>query len=197
MTHAKKILVLPALMLLALLSACGLSPQQLYPEPRLSGQLESVASGQTVAVRVEDHRSDNVIGYRGGVYAETNALTLEGATVFPRLQAEMEVGLRMRGFAIVQQEQAQNDLRLIISEIEYQVAEDRTFASQVSVRLVMAVEVNNGQQIFRGRYTETITRPFATAPTERGNNQLVSEIMSTALERIFADEELLAFLQQR
>src|SRR5690554_686295 len=124
MKQLKLVVLLPALLVFTLLSACGLSPQQLQPEPRLSGQLEKVANGQTVAVAVEDRRESNLVGYRGGIYSQTNALTLEGATVFPRLQAEMEVGLRMRGFEIARREQASNDLRLIISELEYAVADD-------------------------------------------------------------------------
>lgn len=196
MKNVKNSGLLAALLMAGVLTGCGLSPQQLQPEPRLSGQLEQVANGQTVVVSIEDQRESNVLGYRGGMYAETNALTLEGATVFPRLQAEMEVGLRMRGFNIATPEQARNDLRLIISEAEYSVAEDRTFASKVELRLVMTVEVKNGTQIFRGRYTETLSKPFAKAPSDKGNNQLVSEVMSTALERIFADDDLLAFLQK-
>ena len=60
------------------LSGCGLSPQQLYPEPRITGQLERVANGQTVSVAVDDHRTTSVIGHRGGLYAESNTLTVEG-----------------------------------------------------------------------------------------------------------------------
>lgn len=180
--------------LLMALTACGLSPQQLYPEPRISGQLERVASGQTVSVTVDDQRASTVIGYRGGLYADTNALTVEGKTVFPRLQAETEAALRMRGFIPVPQGQAASQLRLSIVELDYAVGEDRTVASKLYLKTVLAVEVSKGGQIYRGRYAANLEKGFVKPPTDAANNRLVSLVMSEALERAFRDEGLMRFM---
>lgn len=176
------------------LSGCGLSPQQLYPEPRITGQLERVANGQTVSVAVDDQRTTSVIGHRGGLYAESNTLTVEGRTTFPRLQAETEAALRMRGFIPVPQGQAGSQLRLSIADLKYSVVEDRTVASKVQLTAVLAVEVHKEGQVYRGRYTANLDKGFVKPPTDSANNRLISWVMSDALERVFKDKGLLQFM---
>lgn len=176
------------------LTACGLSPQQLYPEPRLSGPLERVASGQSITVVVDDQRPKTVVGYRGGLYAETNALTVEGRTVFPRLQAETEAALRMRGFIPVPQGQSNTQFRLSIADLSYAVHEERTVASKVMLTAVLAVEATKNGKTYRARYTANLEKGFVKPPTDAANNRLMSMVMSDALERVFQDQGLTQFL---
>lgn len=178
----------------AALTACGLSPQQVQPEPRLSGQLEQVANGQTFSLRLDDLRESQVIGYRGGIYAETNALQVNGADVFPRLQAETEAGMRMRGFAPVPAGQGQSSMRLSIAELHYEVNKDRTVASKVSLKAVLQVEVQKADQVYRGLYTANLDKGFVKPPTDKANQRLVSWVIGDALERVLHDDGLLQFM---
>ena len=181
-------------LLIFVLSGCGLSPQQLYPEPRISGTLERVASGQSVFVTLDDQRSSSVIGHRGGLYAETNTLTVESSTVFPRLQAETEAALRMRGFIPVSERQSGIEFRFSIADLQYSVMEVRTVASKVGLTAVLTVEVHKAGQIYRGRYTANLDKGFVKPPTDSANNRMISWVMSDALERVFNDGGLMRFM---
>ena len=94
------------------LVGCGLSPQYLTPEPRFSGQLVAVGQGQPVVVRVSDARSNPVIGTRGGLYAQSSAITVNSKAFLPRLQAETDAAVRMLGFTPMQQGAGEGRIRL-------------------------------------------------------------------------------------
>ena len=49
------------------LTGCGLSPQQLNPNPAFTGAIVAVGQGQPVQVRVVDGRPSPVLGTRGGM----------------------------------------------------------------------------------------------------------------------------------
>lgn len=189
--------VMQLLVLLALaagLAACGLSPQQARPEPRLSGTLAPVAQGQQVSVHVSDGRSSPVLGNRGGLYGDSNPLTVEARTVLPRLQAETEAGLRMRGFNIVPQGQAPAMFDLQVTGLTYQVAEGRTVMSEVQLTATYLVRLSKEGRNYEGTYTAKMKKKFVKPPTDAANTRLVSMIMSDALQRVFQDQGISDFL---
>lgn len=143
--------LLAVLALASGLAACGLSPQQARPEPRLSGQLAKVAAGQRVSVHISDGRSSPVLGSRGGLYGDSNALSVEGRTFMPRLQAEVEAGLRMRGFDIQPQGQAPATFDLQVTGLTYAVTEGRTVMSDVQLDGNLSGPVAQGWPQLRGQ----------------------------------------------
>jgi uncharacterized lipoprotein len=80
------------------LAGCGLSPQQLSPQPQFKGAIVAVGQGQPVQVRVVDGRASPVLGTRGGLYPETSTISVAGATIVPKLQAQVEAAVRLMGF---------------------------------------------------------------------------------------------------
>ncbi len=186
--------ILAVVAMLGSLAACGLSPQLASPEPRLSGQLTPVAQGQTVSVHVSDGRSSPVLGSRGGLYEGSNDLSVEGRSFLPRLQAETEAGLRMRGFNIVPQGQAPAVFDLQVTGLTYAVGEGRTVMSEVQLTATYLVRLRKDGRNYEGSYTAKLKKKFVKPPTDRTNDQLVSTIMSDALQRVFDDPGISQFL---
>lgn len=179
-----------------LLSACGLSPQQVYPEPRLSGTLAPVGQGQTVNVQVKDQRTSTVIGTRGGLYDQTNALTVVGKTVLPRLQAETEAGLRMQGFTPVPAGQAASEFTLALVELTYGVAEGRSAFGEAQLSASYRVNLRKAGHSYQGEYTAKLKKGFIKTPSDAANNELVTQVMSDALQRVFQDPGIARFLAE-
>ncbi len=186
--------VLGALAMVAVLAGCGLSPQQAQPEPRLSGQLRAVAQGQRVSVSIGDARTSQVLGYRGGLYEESNALTVQGNSFLPRLQAETEAGLRMRGFNIAPQGQAPATFDLQVTGLTYSVVESRTVMGEVELSATYQVRLRKDGRNYEGSYTAKLGKKFVKPPTDAANNRLVSMVMSDALQRVFQDPGISDFL---
>ncbi|TDQ38928.1 putative lipoprotein [Thiopseudomonas denitrificans] len=186
--------LLAVLALASGLAACGLSPQQARPEPRLSGQLAKVAAGQRVSVHISDGRSSPVLGSRGGLYGDSNALSVEGRTFMPRLQAEVEAGLRMRGFDIQPQGQAPATFDLQVTGLTYAVTEGRTVMSDVQLTATYLVRLRKDGRNYEGSYTAKLKKKFVKPPTDKANDRLVSMVMSDALQRVFEDRGISDFL---
>lgn len=178
------------------LVGCGLSPQYLTPEPRFTGQLRAVGQGQPVVVRVSDARSTQVIGTRGGLYAQSSAITVNSQAFLPRLQAETDAAVRMLGFTPMQQGSGEAQLNLKLVELSYKAVEDGGLIKDAQLHAVYALEVQNGTQRYNGRYAANVTQGYAKAPNEQTNNKLVSKVLSEGLQRVFNDPAIAPLLAQ-
>lgn len=184
------------LFVLAGLSGCGLSPQQARPEPRLSSVLAPVAQGQAVSVRVTDARTSNVLGNRGGLYENSNPVTAEGRAFLPRLQAEVEAGLRMRGFVIQPAGQAAAEFDLQVTELTYQLVDGRTVMGEVELTATYLLHLRKSGRTQKSTHTANLAKKFAKAPSDAANNQLLSTVMSDALDRLFQEPTISEFLMR-
>lgn len=173
------------------LSACGLSPQQVHPEPRLEGRYPVVAQGQQVQLALRDSRPSPVLGNRGGVYAN-NPLTAESQAVLPRLQSEMEAGLRLQGFQPALAASRVLDIQL--SKLSYQVAEGRTAFGEVNLEAVLQVHLRKEGANYRAEYVARLNKGFVKAPSVEANNQLVGQVLADVMQRLFEDQAAMAFL---
>lgn len=178
------------------LVGCGLSPQNLTPEPRFTGQLVAVGQGQPVQVRVMDARTSPIIGTRGGVYAQSNAITVNAQSFLPRLQAETEAAVRLLGFTPVAQRNSGAQLNLQLIELRYKAAEDNAFIKEAQLQAVYALDVQNGARRYNGRYAATLNQGYAKAPNEKTNTALVSQVLSEGLQRVFNDPAIGQLLAQ-
>ncbi len=178
------------------LVGCGLSPQYLTPEPRFNGQLTKVGQGQPVVVRVSDARSTQVIGTRGGLYAQSSAITVNGQSFLPRLQAETDAAVRMLGFTPLQQGNGEAQLSLKLVELSYKTAEGGGVIKEAQLNAVYALEVQNGTRRYNGRYAANLSQGYAKSPNEQTNTQLVSKVLSEGLQRVFNDAAIGQLLAQ-
>ena len=178
------------------LVGCGLSPQYLTPEPRFSGQLVAVGQGQPVVVRVSDARSNPVIGTRGGLYAQSSAITVNSKAFLPRLQAETDAAVRMLGFTPMQQGAGEAQLNLKLVELSYKATDGNGVIKEAQLSAVYALEVQNGTRRYNGRYAANLTQGYAKAPNELTNTKFVSKVLSEGLQRVFNDPAIGQLLAQ-
>lgn len=184
---SRYILMGAAVILTGVLAGCGLSPQNLKPEPRFNGQVAQVGQGQQVNVEVRDARKSPAIGTRGGVYAQSSMISVDSASFLPRLQAETDAAVRMMGFTPVTKNTEAAQLRLTLTELRYTAVEKNPVSKEAQLSAAYTLEAKNGSRRYNGRYAATLTQGYVSAPDEQKNTQWVSEVLSEALKRAFSD----------
>lgn len=185
--------------LLAVLSltlvGCALSPQQLSPQPRLTGPLTPVGQGQPVVVRVTDGRPSPVLGTRGGIYADTSAISVQSQDILPRLQAEAEAAVRLLGFTPSPNAYNAPQLTLTLADLKYQSPKE-TYVTEANISASFRVDVQNSSRRYSGKYGASLNQRFGTAPNQQTNTKLVSDVLSDAMTRAFKDPTIGQVLSQ-
>ena len=185
-------LSLAGLSCLLMLTGCALSPQSIHVNPRVTVQ-ESLKNSldSRVSVTVFDERISPAIGYRGGVY-ESSVITMADNLALA-LRSSVERGLREAGVEVVTGDAPQ--LQVYLDELEYHVPEG-SYVTQVAVRAkIRAVVLSQGRR-FEGTYSADVTERVARAPSERKNQELVDQVLSDVLTRLFNDGEFQGFMAQ-
>ncbi len=179
------------LVVLAGLVACANSPQQLSPVPRLKGSFAATGHGQVVQLQVLDGRSSAVLGTRGGLYPETSTVSVPGTTLLPRLSEQVEKALRLMGFTPASQAgTGAPRMTVTLTELKYQSPKDSLYVTEAAINAVFRLEVEHGGRRYSGRYSASLEQKFGMRPDEEENNQLVSDVLSDALDRLFRDASL-------
>ncbi|MCY1289310.1 hypothetical protein D3C81_1398180 [compost metagenome] len=190
----------PLLGLLAALSltlvGCALSPQQLSPQPKLTGPLTPVGQGQPVVVRVADGRPSPVLGTRGGIYAETSAISVQSQDILPRLQAEAEAAVRLLGFTPSPNAYNAPQLTLTLADLKYQSPKEGVYVTEANISASFRVDVQNSTRRYSGKYGASLNQRFGTAPNQQTNTKLVTDVLSDALTRAFKDPTIGQLLAQ-
>ncbi|MDH4553817.1 hypothetical protein E8F11_01300 [Pseudomonas sp. BN417] len=190
----------PLLGLLAALSltlvGCALSPQQLSPQPKLTGPLTPVGQGQPVVVRVADGRPSPVLGTRGGIYAETSAISVQSQDLLPRLQAEAEAAVRLLGFTPSPNAYNAPQLTLTLADLKYQSPKEGVYVTEATISASFRVDVQNSTRRYSGKYGASLNQRFGTAPNQQTNTKLVTDVLSDALTRAFKDPTIGQLLAQ-
>lgn len=170
------------------MSGCVHSPQQLEPSPELQAdKVQPVGQGQAVVVTVLDQRSSEVLGTRGGVYPETSEVRVSTEKVLPQLQAKVEQAVRLLGFTPVPQGSGMPSLKVVLTELLYQSPKDDVYVTDAQIEAVLEVVAHNQRRNYEGRYRSTLNQSFGMAPDSATNAQLVSDVLSGALNRAFKD----------
>jgi len=169
------------------LVGCAHSPQQLSPQPRLIGSLTPVGQGQPVVVRVVDGRPSPVLGTRGGLYPETSAISVTGQDVLPKLQAQAEAAVRLLGFTPSANAYNAPQLTVTLAELKYQSPKDNLYVTEATIGATFRADVSNGGRRYSGRYGASLDQRFGMAPNQETNTQLVGDVLSDALTRMFKD----------
>ncbi|MDE3735650.1 MULTISPECIES: YajG family lipoprotein [Pseudomonas] len=189
----------PLLGLLAALSltlvGCALSPQQLSPQPKLTGPLTPMGQGQPVVVRVADGRPSPVLGTRGGIYSDTSAISVQSQDILPRLQAEAEAAVRLLGFTPSPNAYNAPQLTLTLADLKYQSPKE-TYVTEANISASFRVDVQNSTRRYSGKYGASLNQRFGTAPNQQTNTKLVSDVLSDALTRAFKDPTIGQVLSQ-
>ncbi|KQQ50799.1 hypothetical protein ASF84_21265 [Pseudomonas sp. Leaf127] len=177
------------------LVGCAHSPQQLSPQPRLTAQLAPVGHGQPVVVRVVDGRPGPTLGTRGGLYPETSAISVNGADLLPKLQAQAEAAVRLLGFTPSQGGNAPQ-LTVTLAELRYQSPKEGMYVTEATISSTFRADVRNNGRTYSGRYAASLDQRFGMAPNQETNTKLVGDVLSDALTRVFQDQTVATTLAQ-
>ncbi|AZC20669.1 MULTISPECIES: YajG family lipoprotein [Pseudomonas] len=172
------------------LAGCAHSPQQLTPEPKLTSQLAPVGHGQPVVVRVVDGRSSPVLGTRGGLYPETSSITVQGAQILPKLQAQAEAAVRLLGFTPTTGGSNAPQLTVTLAELKYQSPKEGMYVTEATIGATFRSDVQNANRRYSGRYGASLDQRFGMAPNQDTNTKLVGDVLSDALTRLFKDPSI-------
>lgn len=178
------------------LTGCALSPQQLDPNPKLTGTINPVGQGQPVVVRVVDGRSSPALGTRGGLYPETSSIIVPADKLLPKLQAQTEAAVRLLGFTPSANAYNSPQLTLTLAELKYQSPKEGLYVTEANIGATLRVDVQNGGRRYNGRYGASLNQRFGMAPNEQTNTKLVSDVLSDALSRVFRDQNIGQLLAQ-
>ncbi|HUH38235.1 MAG TPA: YajG family lipoprotein [Spongiibacteraceae bacterium] len=180
--------------LTALLGACALSPQQVVLQPTLTYSGERVQSARPVIVSVVDGRDQAVLGTRGGVYGDTSVITLAN-DLSEALTRALNAGLAAQGYAV--NTSNMDDavrLKVTVEELRYTTPE-KGVAAKATVKAGVKADAYFGDSHFEGRYGVSKEKSFVARPGMEDNAELINAAVTEALERMFADPKLRAFLQ--
>ena len=171
-----------------LLSACALSPQVIGINPDISILEESEQQyNKTISVVVNDARNSNILGSRGGIYSDTALLsTAEDMTI--NLKNNLENAFSSMGYNVFGS--GGNILTINIQELSYNAGRETTVTKVVTSASV-DVSCQNQSQTMNNTYRITDTKDFITTPTSGQNREVINSTLSTALNRMFSDQNLL------
>jgi len=178
------------------LVGCALSPQQLSPQPKLIAQLNPIGQGQPVVVRVVDGRPSPVLGTRGGLYAQTSTISVQGQDILPKLQAQAEAAVRLLGFTPTPNAYNAPQLTLTLAELKYQSPKEGMYVTEATISATFRADVQNASRRYSGRYGATLNQRFGAAPNQQTNTKLVGDVLSDSLTRVFKDPTIGQLLLQ-
>jgi len=180
---------------LLMLNACALSPQLVTIKPDIKVPVAAYGAQRDINVRVEDRRSNAVIGTRGGIYGNTSTIEI-GNDSQTEIAYSLAGGLTRWGFRSTVNGYRGHALEftVVLDNLSYQP--DRTVAGKLVISAEVSVLAENGGSTYQGKYSASEELMYATLPSEEKNNQVINKVLSLALEKIFMDRGLIQFLQQ-
>ncbi len=177
--------------LVLLCSACAYSPQQIQIAPDLGVTAKRYGQGMPVTVVARDERSAQVIGSRGGVYAQTSTISISN-NLTQAVEQSATARLAAQGFSVNGTEQG-TLMTLFVDEIAYDVI-DNTIPKEIKMEVVMRVELENDGRTLTNRYKTEAEHRLLASPNAEKNQKMVNDLLSQTMTRVFEDPKVMAFL---
>lgn len=174
-----------------LLAGCAQSPQYLDVSPTVSSNLPQAGSGQAVTLTTADGRESDVLGTRSGKQMSTDTISVPAHTLMPKLQQQAEAALRQMGFEPTAQDAAgRPNLTLTLTQLSYQKGQTQAMLDKAVLVAKLQAVVKNQGSVYTGIYTAKREQSYALTPDYEKNNQMVTELLSNALDRTFNDPQI-------
>ncbi len=188
---AKVSIVLTTLLLI--LSGCAQSPQQinLNPQARINSH---VSNQPNVHLSVVDKRTSQSLGSRGGTYSDSNHITLARDLQSTLLPAA-NLALTQMGVLVDQPSAMPTVLQLWVEKLLYEVNDDQSLPIKVRLQVQIAAVANKGGQQQIARYESSKVHTFLSPPSTAKNEEIINEIFSATLTRLFNDPKLAALIE--
>lgn len=176
----------------ALLTACAQSPQRINVAPTLKMTGDMTGNGRAIIVSAADERPSKALGSLGGVYGSTATLSIGNSLEQALTQAANGL-LAAQGYVVNSPDPSALQLTIVAEKITYEKLE-QTVGNAVKLVATLRADVTKGGETFSGRYTSESEQRSVGRPDAEENEQYVNELLSTTLQRMFADNRLREFL---
>ena len=186
---------LAAVILLGLTAAsCARSPQVVFLSPQLAGPPDRIAEQRSIELRLRDERSSNVIGSRGGLYAETSTITTED-DISPGLTELLTEKLEQQGFTVVPPGSGGDvELTVELQKLTYEMG--GSVLTEIKLSSSVGVTCTKGGDTLTSRYETNHREEFAAAPDEEKNSELINMVVGRSLDEMLSDTELRDFMSE-
>ena len=169
-------------------AGCAYSPQTVTVEPKVKPSGQTTGQSRQIELTDADERATKVLGTRGGIYDKTAVITI--GNDMPEAIARATRGyLAAQGF-VVGVPSAPIRLHIAVDTLNYD-REAVAAGEKISVYALLRAEVRHGNETYRGRYETRNENRTAGKASQRRNEELVNELISDTLQRVFADQELM------
>lgn len=176
---------------LIILAGCAQSPHYLQVDPEIGQNLPRTGSGQSVTVNVVDGRDSDVMGTRSGAAMSSAIITVEAHNLIPKLQKQAEEALTQMGFnPTTQPAEGQPSMTLTLTQLNYAQDDAYPLIDKALLLARFSAEVVNDRKTYTGIYTAKREQTYAMKPRRETNARMVTELLSSALDRTFSDPKV-------
>jgi uncharacterized lipoprotein YajG len=151
-----------------------------------------IGAGRTIAVRVNDRRTSDIIGYRG--LDSQNAAITTTQDIAALFEAKIIEGLGAKGFkAVAFTDQPAGVLNVEVMEIKYTTGLE-VLKGSMQARALLRVSTRKNGSDFAQNYHGSREEIIFEAPKAGRNEQLINGAISDAVQRMFEDRRLMFLL---
>lgn len=176
-----------------LLAACAPTPQTVSLDPKPEVDEAEFDEPRTIALRVNDRRSMDIIGYRD---RERGAAINSEPALAKAVEQGLREALMRQGYHVESWDpDAERRLDVTINRFEY----ERTggfFQRVTTVEAQMdAVGKRNGQRHRAEVSSSSTDRAFLFGPSAQKNQRMISSVLDRSVSRIASEPEILRVLE--
>ena len=187
----KSVIFTLGLSLSVLISGCAVSPQSIVITPQVAASGPAYGQGRALVINVDDRRSSAVLGSRGGVYETSSLITISndinGALLLAAQSAAAQLGFDGTSSA------KPATLTLALDELIYDT-QTQSLINTVTIIAKITLTTTIGSSTHTGHYQTERSHKLPQLPDAQKNQDIISEALSTSLERGFSDISLANFL---
>jgi uncharacterized lipoprotein YajG len=169
-------------------------------QPQLSATASNAGAGRVVSLNVVDERPDITIGYRQGSLARTAGVIRTEQDLPEVVRAAVAEGLTRMQFQVVPVGQrADASLKVELRQLEYQsssamLTEGALGRSALKASAVRRPAGAGSAYLYERLYRAENEIQSLLPPTADDNRQLLNAILSTTINQLLGDQELINFL---
>jgi uncharacterized lipoprotein len=185
MNMIKTALLIPLLVL----TGCALSPQTVTIMPDIKvANANNDQQQKTIQIGVNDARANKIIGTRGGIYADTSAITAD-ADITQSVRNSLTAAYRVLGYNVLNSG-ANVQIIVDITDLKYNATGETTIRA-VDTAAALKATCQSGTYVVTNEYRITDKADVLKPPTVGENQDYINETLSSTLQRLVNDASIL------
>jgi uncharacterized lipoprotein len=185
MNMIKTALLIPLLVL----TGCALSPQSITIIPDIKvANANNDQQQKTIQIGVNDARANKVIGTRGGIYADTSAITAD-ADITQSVRNSLTAAYRVLGYNVLNSG-ANVQIIVDITDLTYTASGETTIRA-VETAAALKATCQSGTYVVTNEYRITDKADVLKPPTTGENQDYINGTLSSTLQRLVNDASIL------